>query len=159
MQFNPKVSFRFVSIRPSPTTLRRFNLGGISRFRIPMDSVGRITEMAQKENEKQEERTMRANILFIGRYEEISSIFISSPRSFDFYLQKKKKRKNLVSRVERKKIRANRVMRRQRFARQKNSMRNSGINIFFLKMKTQGRNSREDSNFTDLLWWIKGGKV
>lgn len=149
MQFNPKVSFRFVSIRPSPTTLRRFNLGGISRFRIPMDSVGRITEMAQKEDEKQEERTMRANILFIGRYEEISSIFISSPRSFDFYLQKKKKRKNLVSRVERKKIRANRVMRR--FARQKNSMRNSGINIFFLKMKTQGRNSREDSNFTDLL--------
>lgn len=150
MQFNPKVSFRFVSIRPSPTTLRRFNLGGISRFRIPMDSVGRITEMAQKEDEKQEERTMRANILFIGRYEEISSIFISSPRSFDFYLEKKK-RKNLVSRVERKKIRANRVMRRQRFARQKNSMRNSGINIFFLKMKTQGRNSREDSNFTDLL--------
>lgn len=148
MQFNPKVSFRFVSIRPSPTTLRRFNLGGISRFRIPMDSVGRITEMAQKEDEKQEERTMRANILFIGRYEEISSIFISSPRSFDFYLEKKK-RKNLVSRVERKKIRANRVMRR--FARQKNSMRNSGINIFFLKMKTQGRNSREDSNFTDLL--------
>lgn len=158
MQFNPKVSFRFVSIRPSPTTLRRFNLGGISRFRIPMDSVGRITEMAQKEDEKQEERTMRANILFIGRYEEISSIFISSPRSFDFYLQKKK-RKNLVSRMERKKIRANRVMRRQRFARQKNSMRNSGINIFFLKMKTQGRNSRENSNFTDLLWWIKGGKV
>lgn len=150
MQFNPKVSFRSVSIRPSPTTLRRFNLGGISRFRIPMDSVGRITEMAQKEDEKQEERTMRANILFIGRYEEISSIFISSPRSFDFYLEKKK-RKNLVSRVERKKIRANRVMRRQRFARQKNSMRNSGINIFFLKMKTQGRNSREDSNFTDLL--------
>lgn len=150
MQFNPKVSFRFVSIRPSPTTLRRFNLGGISRFRIPMDSVGRITEMAQKEDEKQEERTMRANILFIGRYEEISSIFISSPRSFDFYLEKKK-RKNLVSRVERKKIRANRVMRRQRFARQKNSMRNSGINIFFLKMKTQGRNSRENSNFTDLL--------
>lgn len=113
-----------------------------------MDSVGRITEMAQKEDEKQEERTMRANILFIGRYEEISSIFISSPRSFDFYLQKKK-RKNLVSRMERKKIRANRVMRRQRFARQKNSMRNSGINIFFLKMKT--RNSRENSNFTDLL--------
>lgn len=150
MQFNPKVSFRFVSIRPSPTTLRRFNLGGISRFRIPMDSVGRITEMAQKEDEKQEERTMRANILFIGRYEEISSIFISSPRSFDFYLQKKK-RKNLVSRMERKKIRANRVMRRQRFARQKNSMRNSGINILFLKMKTQGRNSREDLNFTDLL--------
>lgn len=58
-----------------------------------MDSVGRITEMAQKEDEKQEERTMRANILFIGRYEEISSIFISSPRSFDFYLQKKRKGK------------------------------------------------------------------
>lgn len=161
MQFNPKVSFRFVSIRPSPTTLRRFNLGGISRFRIPMDSMGRITEMAQKEDEKRRSGRCAqiSSILFIGRYEEISSIFISSPRSFDFYLQKKKKRKNLVSRVERKKIRANRVMRRQRFARQKNSMRNSGINIFFLKMKTQGRNSREDLNFTDLLWWIKGGKM
>lgn len=102
MQFNPKVSFRFVSIRPSPTTLRRFNLGGISQFRILMDSVGRITEMAQKEDEKQEERTMRANILFIGRYEEISSIFISSPRSFDFYLQKKEKEKSRVSRGKKK---------------------------------------------------------
>lgn len=45
---------------------------------------------------------MRANILFIGRYEEISSIFISSPRSFDFYLQKKEKEKSRVSRGKKK---------------------------------------------------------
>lgn len=148
MQFNPKVSFRFVSIRPSPTTLRRFNLGGISRFRIPMDSVGRITEMAQKEDEKQED-ARKYRPFFSSVVMKKFPPYLSRPLDLSIFISKKKKRKNLVSRVERKKIRANRVMRR--FARQKNSMRNSGINIFFLKMKTRGRNSREDSNFIDLL--------
>lgn len=102
MQFNPKVSFRFVSIRPSPTTLRRFNLGGISRFRIPMDSVGRITEMAQKEDEKQED-ARKYRPFFSSVVMKKFPPYLSRPLDLSIFISKKKeKEKSRVSRGKKK---------------------------------------------------------
>lgn len=102
MQFNPKVSFRFVSIRPSPTTLRRFNLGGISRFRIPMDSLGRITEMAQKEDEKQED-ARKYRPFFSSVVMKKFPPYLSRPLDLSIFISKKKeKEKSRVSRGKKK---------------------------------------------------------
>lgn len=102
MQFNPKVSFRFVSIRPSPTTLRRFNLGGISRFRIPMDSVGRITEMAQKEDEKQKD-ARKYRPFFSSVVMKKFPPYLSRPLDLSIFISKKKeKEKSRVSRGKKK---------------------------------------------------------